>query len=207
MGHVNILADAGRHGAGAGRRRAGVLLKYEHICGAVWFLPLNRNEAVEAIKKAYHTAQEHARKIGGRLEPIQPRHIYGDAADKFGYTLQLGRITVNLPPASVVVLWGFYNADEYLDFVRFIQDSRVYEWFVEPIAYYPERVGVWLEEPLVFRNVVYIDVHTTSTEEVDRAYGWPLGYFISPLQPPQEVKPPRRPRGGGGPRREGGRRS
>lgn len=173
----------------------------------MWFLPLSRNEAVEAIKKAYNIAQEHARKIGGRLEPIQPRHIYGNDADKFGYTLQLGRITVNLPPASVVVLWGFYNADEYLDFVRFIQDSRVYEWFVEPIAYYPERVGVWLEEPLIFRNVLYIDVHTTSTEERDRAYGWPLGYFISPLQPPQEVKPPRRPRGEGGPKREDRRRS
>jgi hypothetical protein len=102
----------------------------------------------------------------------------------------------------VVVLWGFYNADEYLDFVRFIQDSRVYEWFVEPIAHYPERVGVWVEEPLIFRNVFYIDVHTTSAEEVDRAYGWPLGYYVYPLQQPQEVKPPRRPRGAGRPGRE-----
>ncbi len=174
---------------------------------AVWFLPLSRNEAVEAIKKAYAVAQEYARKVGGRLEVIQPRHIYGEAADKFGYSLQLGRITVNLPPAAVLVVWGFYNADEYLDFVRFIQDGRVYEWFVEPIAYYPERVGVWAEEPLVFRNVLYIDVHTTSGEERDRTYGWPLGYYISPLQPPPEVKPPRRPRGGGPPKREGGRRS
>ena len=163
----------------------------------MWFLPLNRNESVEAIKKAYNIAQEHARKIGGKLELLRPKHVYGDAADKFGYTLQLGRITVNLPPAAVVVLWGFYNADEYLDFVRFIQDNRVHEWFVEPIVHYPERVGVWVEEPLIFRNVFYIDVHTTSTENVDRAYGWPLGYYVYPLQQPQEVKPPRRPKGAG----------
>lgn len=168
----------------------------------VWFLSLARGESVEAIKKAYSIAVEHARKIGGRIETIQPRHIYGESADQFGYTLQIGRITVNLPPGAVLVVWGFYNADEYFDFVRFIQDSRVYEWFVEPIAYYPERVGVWIEEPLIFRNMLYIDVHTTSAEQRDRVYGWPLGYFVSPLQPPQEVKPPKMRRFG---ERRGGR--
>ncbi|ABL87972.1 conserved hypothetical protein [Pyrobaculum islandicum DSM 4184] len=167
---------------------------YNHY--VVWFLPLNRGEAVEVIKRAYEIAREHARKAGGRLEPIQPKHIYGGEADKFGYTLQVGRITVTLPPASTLVIWGFYNADEYLDFIRFIHDGRVYEWFVEPIAYYPERIGVWLEEPLIFRNTLYIDVHTTSTEGRDRVYGWPLGYFIAPLQPPQEVKTPRKPKSG-----------
>ncbi|MEM1597350.1 MAG: hypothetical protein QXP31_02710 [Pyrobaculum sp.] len=158
----------------------------------MWFLPLTREESVAAIKKAYGIAQEYARKVGGRLEAIQPRHIYGERADQFGYSLQVGRIEVALPPAAVLVVWGFYNSDEYLDFVRFVYDGRVFEWFVEPIAFYPERVGVWLEEPLIFRGSLYIDVHTTSAEQRDRVYGWPLGYFISPIQPPQEVRPPRR---------------
>lgn len=157
----------------------------------MWWLPLSRNEAVETIKRAYGLAQEYARKVGGRLELLQPRHIYGDKADAFGYSLQLGRISANLPPASVLVIWGFYNSDEYLDFVRFIHEGRVYEWFVEPIAFYPERVGVWAEEPLVFRGSLYIDVHITTSEQRDRAYGWPLGYILSPLRPPEEVRPPR----------------
>jgi len=172
-----------------------ILFKYWHIWGFVWFLPLGRGEAVEAIKRAYGVAQEYAKKIGGRVETLQPRHIYGERAEDFGYTLQVGRIGVTLQPASVIVLWGFYNADEYLDFVRFIHDGRTYEWFVHPIAYYPERVGVWAEEPYIFRGSLLIDVHATGGEQRDRVYGWPLGYFVAPLQPPQEVKPPRRRRG------------
>lgn len=170
------------------------LFKYFYKIYAVWLLPLSRDESINAIKRAYSIAQEYAKKLGGRIETIQPKHIYRD--DKFGYYLQLGRITVNLPPASVFIIWGFYNSDEYFDFVRFIHDGRVYEWFVEPISYYPERVGVWVDEPLIFRETLYIDVHITTSEERDRAYGWPLGYYVAPLQPPQEMKQTKKPRRG-----------
>jgi hypothetical protein len=156
----------------------------------MWLVPLSMG--LEAVRRAYSTARELARKVEGRLELIQPKHVYVRDAEKFGYTLQIGRITVNLPPAGIMVLWGFYNADEYLDFVRFVNNGRVHEWFVHPIAYYPERVGVWFEEPLILRGVVHVDVHATSTEGRDRVYGWPLGYVISPARPPQEVTVPRR---------------
>ncbi|MFN7106336.1 MAG: hypothetical protein ACK4M3_07135 [Pyrobaculum sp.] len=157
----------------------------------MWLLPLTRDEAVEAIKRAYGIAQDYARRVGGRVELLQPRHIYGERADQMGYSLHAGKTALNIPPASVVVIWGFYNPDPQLEFVRFIQEGRVYEWFIKPIATYPEKIGVWTEEPPVFRNALEIETRLTTGGKAD---GWPLGYFITSAQPPQE--PPRRKRGG-----------
>ncbi|AEA13023.1 MAG: hypothetical protein ACP5I3_07715 [Thermoproteus sp.] len=164
----------------------------------MWLLPLSRADAERIIRRSYNIASEHARKVGARVEPLAPRHIYGDDADKYGYSLALGKISPPLTEASLVVVWGFYNYDEYFDYVRFVEGGRVVEWFVEPIAYYPEKTAVWIDEPLVFRAGFSIETHTTSSEQRDRVYGWPLGFAVVPRQPPQPVRPVGRRRGAKG---------
>ncbi|MFP3169167.1 hypothetical protein B7L68_02965 [Thermoproteus sp. CP80] len=162
----------------------------------MWLLPLSRADAERIIRRSYSIASDHARKVGARVEPLAPKHIYGGDADKYGYSLALGRINPPLTEASLVVIWGFYNYDEYFDYVRFVEGGRAVEWFVEPIAYYPEKVAVWIDEPLVFRSGFSIETHTTSSEQRDRVYGWPLGFAVLPRQPPP------RPRGRRGARGE-----
>ncbi len=141
----------------------------------MWFLPITMSEAVEAVRKAYKTAHEYATRVGGRVELLQPKHLYGVEKN---YSLQSGKIAISLPQSSVVVLWGFYNRDESLEFVRFIQDNRLYEWFVKPIANYPSHVGVWMGDPLVFRNSLTIEIHAAGRDNVA---GWPLGYITTPV--------------------------
>ncbi|MFB6491159.1 MAG: hypothetical protein TU35_008005 [Thermoproteus sp. AZ2] len=157
----------------------------------MWLIPLSKAEAEKIIHKAYNAALEHAKKSGARVEPLMPRHLYGEEHEKYGYSLALGRITPRLPEASVIVIWGMYNYDEYFDYVRFVEGGRTVEWFVEPVAYYPEKTGVWIDEPLVFHAGFYIETHTTSGEQRDRVYGWPLGFAAVPRQPPAPARPVR----------------
>lgn len=164
----------------------------------MWLIPLSKADAEKIIHKAYNIAQDHARKVGARVEPIMPKHIYGEGHEKYSYSLALGRTNPPLVEASVVVIWGFYNYDEYFDYVRFAEGGRVVEWFVEPLAYYPEKTGVWIDEPLVLHAGFSIETHTTSGEERDRVYGWPLGFVAAPRQPPSVI---RSGRGGRGKRR------
>ncbi|MEL9990684.1 MAG: hypothetical protein QXP98_11275 [Thermoproteus sp.] len=161
----------------------------------MWLLPLSRADAERVIRKSYEIASEHAKKAGAKVEPLMPKHLYGNDADRYGYSLALGRFTPPLTEGSVVVIWGFYNYDEYFDYVRFIEGGRTVEWFVEPIAYYPEKTAVWIDEPLVFHTGFSIETHTTSSEQRDRVYGWPLGFAAVPRQPPAPIRQGRGRRG------------
>lgn len=161
----------------------------------MWLLPLSRADAERIIRRSYNIASEHAKKIGAKVEPLSPRHLYGNDAEKYGYSLALGRINPPLTEASVVVIWGIYNYDEYFDYIRFIEGGRAVEWFVEPVAYYPEKTAVWIDEPLVLHSGFSIETHTTASEQRDRVYGWPLGYVAVPKQPPAPVRPVRGRRG------------
>lgn len=160
----------------------------------MWLIPLSKADVERVVRRAYSIAAEHAKKVGARVEQIAPKHLYGEKAESYGYSLALGRMSPPLPDASLVVIWGFYNADEYFDYVRFAEGSRVVEWFVEPVAYYPEKTAVWADEPLVLHSGFAIETHTTASEQRDRVYGWPLGFISSPKQAPAPVRPPRKMR-------------
>jgi len=137
-----------------------------------------------------------------QIEAIKPVHIYGaeDAAN-YGYSIALRDLTPQIPDNALLIVYGIYNADEYFDYLVMVDSrGRTHEWFVEPVAYYSEKTGIWLGDPIILNNRSVIRAHTTSSEESkDRVYGWLLGYAIIPKTQPEPVEQPR-------PRRRGGRR-
>ncbi len=163
--------------------------------GVQLLLPLSMNTE-PLLKRAHEKAREVAVKLSASVEPLKPRHLYGEQADNYGYTLRLGELYFDLPDNSRVVVFGVYNADEYFDYLVIRDGETEYEWFVEPVNFFPERMGVWGGDPIILRkDTGSLFVHTTSTDEnKDRVFGWLLAFAVVPRVQPPPATPPRRPR-------------
>jgi len=158
------------------------------------FIPMSNRMFEDIVRRAYSKARELAEKFGGVVEPLRPHHVYsGNDVNNYVYTLKLGEISLNLTENSKLIVYGIYNADQYFDYLQIIEGSRTIEWFVEPVYYYPEKIAVWGEGPLVLdgKSAKFF-VHTSSTDESkDRVFGWPQAFVVIPKVSIQPVKPPR----------------
>ena len=160
----------------------------------LYFAPISDASAKKYIEAAWSRAQDTARRLGAPVEPIKPTHIYSaEDASNFGYSLALRDITPQIPDNAVLIIYGIYNADEYFDYIVLVDSrGRTHELFVEPVAYYAEKTGIWLGDPIILNNRSVIRPHTTSGDESkDRVYGWLLGYAVVPKSQPQPVEEPR----------------
>ncbi|OYT26146.1 MAG: hypothetical protein B6V02_02270 [Thermoprotei archaeon ex4572_64] len=133
------------------------------------------------IRNAWLRARDLAQRFGGVVESLKPSHMYGDEASSVGYVLKVGDIYLSnaLPEKSYIVIYGVFNNDENFDYVKFQDGSRVTEWFVKPVYYFTEKIGVWGADPVILSSSGVITIHSQDSGR-DRVNAWILAYVVMP---------------------------